>query len=110
MDNQQYSESDLQGLSWLMQLTYENPWYGFYAYLLIVLLAIIVFNLGFAQKLPVLKKVLVYIGLILGCFVLWFLEFAFGAPMIVVLVISGIVLGIYRFRLHLHRKEKQNQI
>jgi hypothetical protein len=109
VNNQQYSDAELEGLTWLMRLTYENPSYGLYAYLVLVLLAIIVFNLGFAQKLPVLKKVVVYIGLMVGCFVLWFLEFAFGAPMMVVLIISGIILGIYRFRLHLHRKEKQNE-
>ncbi|WP_245308311.1 YlaH-like family protein [Halalkalibacter urbisdiaboli] len=110
MDNQQYSEADLENLTWLMRWTYENPWNGLYAFLIIVVLAIIVFNLGFAQKLPILKKIVVYIGLIIGCFVLWFLEFAFGAPMIVVLIISGVVLGIYRFRLHLHRKEKQKEL
>ncbi|WP_062048484.1 YlaH-like family protein [Bacillus sp. JCM 19034] len=103
----QISEENLESLNWLMRATAENPWNGFYAFLVIVALAIIVFNLGFARKLPILKKILVYITLFIGCFVLWFLEFAFGAPIIVVLIISGLVLGIYRFRLHLHRKQQK---
>ncbi|MCK0470604.1 YlaH-like family protein [Halalkalibacter sp. APA_J-10(15)] len=103
----QISEENLEQLTWLMRATTENPWYGFYGFLAIVALAIIVFNLGFAKKLPILKRVLVYITLIIGCFVLWFLEFFFGAPIIVVLIISGLVLGIYRFRLHLHRQQKK---
>ncbi|MBP3952173.1 YlaH-like family protein [Bacillus suaedae] len=105
MGSQQISEQDLEGMTWLMRATAENEWYGLYAFIAIVVLAIIVFNLGFARELPPLKKVLVYFTLIIGCFVLWFLEFAFGAPIIVVLIISGFVLGMYRFRLHLHRKK-----
>ena len=107
MENQQLTEQELEGLTWLMRATSENPWYGLYAYVAIVILGIIVFNLGFARELPVLKKVVVYITLMIGCFVLWIMEFAFGAPIIVVLMISAAFLGVYRFRLHLHRKEKE---
>lgn len=101
----QFTEEELQNMTWLMRVTTENPWYGFYAFLAIVILAIIVFNLGFARELPILKKVIVYTTLFIGCFVLWLLEFAFGAPMIAVLIISGAILGIYRYRLHIHRNE-----
>ncbi|TWI55828.1 YlaH-like family protein [Halalkalibacter nanhaiisediminis] len=107
MENQQLTEQELEELTWLMRATLENPWYGLLAYIAIVILALIVFNLGFARELPVLKKVIVYITLIIGCFVLWMMEFAFGAPIIVILIVSGVVLGIYRFRLHLHRKQKE---
>ncbi|WP_100373344.1 YlaH-like family protein [Bacillus sp. FJAT-45037] len=106
MNNQQGQEVDLEGYSWLMQATAENPWYGLLAYVVIIILALIVFNLGFARELPILKKVVVYIMLIIGCFVLWMMEFAFGAPIIVVLLISALFLAIYRYRLHRHRQEK----
>ncbi|WP_332693842.1 YlaH-like family protein [Halalkalibacter lacteus] len=106
MDSQ-FTEQELEALTWMMRLTAENPWYGFLTYLVVVLLTIIVFNLGFARELPILKKVIVYVVLIIGSFVMWFLEFAFGAPIIAVLFISGIILGMYRFRLHKHRKEKE---
>jgi membrane protein implicated in regulation of membrane protease activity len=107
VDNQQLQEADLEGYSWLMQATAENPWYGLLAYIAIVILAILVFNLGFARELPILKKVVVYIMLIIGCFVLWLMEFAFGAPIIVVLIISALILAIYRYRLYRHREEKK---
>ncbi|KHF40828.1 hypothetical protein LQ50_06945 [Halalkalibacter okhensis] len=90
----------------MMRMTAENPWYGFLSYLVVVLLTIVVFNLGFARELPVLKKAIVYVLLVVGSFVMWFLEFAFGAPIIAVLIISGFILGMYRFRLHKHRKEQ----
>ncbi len=107
VDNQQLTEQELEGATWLMRATVENPWYGFFAYIAIVLLAVVVFKLGFARELPILKKIVVYLALVIGCFVLWMMEFAFGAPIIVVLIISAAFLGIYRFRLHLHRKEKE---
>ncbi|AIC94960.1 MULTISPECIES: YlaH-like family protein [Shouchella] len=96
----------VENLSWLMQATYEQPWIGFVAFIATTLLTVLVFNLGFARKLPVLKMIVVYVMLIIGSFGLWFLEFVFGAPIMAVLAISALVLGIYRFRLFMHRKEK----
>ncbi|MFC0558753.1 YlaH-like family protein [Halalkalibacter alkalisediminis] len=107
MNNEQLTEQEVEGLTWLMQAALQNPWYGFYSFLAVVVLTLVVFNLGFARELPVLKKVIVYMMLLVGSFVMWFLEFAFGAPIMAVLVISGIILGLYRFRLHRHRKEKE---
>ncbi|WP_059104987.1 YlaH-like family protein [Shouchella shacheensis] len=100
---------DRDDLPWLQQLTDINPWYGFGAFVLTVLLTVIVFNLGFARKLPLLKTLIIYALLVMGSFGLWFMEFVFGAPTLAVLVISGLVLGAYRFRLHVHRKEKANE-
>ncbi|AST97378.1 YlaH-like family protein [Shouchella clausii] len=100
----------LESMPWLMQATYENPWIGFIAFVATIVLCVIVFNLGFARKLPLLKMVVVYVLLVIGSFGLWFLEFIFGAPILAVLAISAVVLGIYRFRLHLHRKEKSQNV
>ncbi|GAE33804.1 YlaH-like family protein [Halalkalibacter akibai] len=106
MNNGQVTEQELEGLTWLMRASLENPWIGLYSFLAVVVLTVIVFNLGFARKLPVLKRVVIYLLLVIGSFVMWFLEFAFGAPIMAVLIISGVILGLYRFRLHRHRKEK----
>lgn len=107
MDHQQLTEQEMEGLTWLMRATTENPWNGFYAYIAIIILAVIVFKLGFARELPLLKSVVVYIMLAIGSFILWLMEFAFGAPIIVVLLISAAFLGAYRYRLHLHRKNNK---
>ncbi|GAF63929.1 YlaH-like family protein [Alkalihalobacillus trypoxylicola] len=107
--NESYTEEQLESLTWLMQATVNNPWNGFFAFIVIVALAILVFNLGFARKLPILKSVVIYVMLLIGCFVLWFLEFLFGAPMIAVLIISALILGAYRYRLHRHRQSNENE-
>lgn len=95
----------IESMPWLLQATNEQPWIGFAAFVVTTLLAVLVFNLGFAQKLPILKTIIVYVMLVIGSFGLWFLEFLFGAPIMAILLISAVVLGIYRFRLHLHRKQ-----
>jgi ABC-type iron transport system FetAB permease component len=73
-------------------------------YIVITILAMITYKLGFARKLPLLKSLIIYLLLILGCFIIWF--FGFKYPMAEVLVICVIVLGIYRFRLHTERKRR----
>ncbi|WP_234998388.1 YlaH-like family protein [Salirhabdus sp. Marseille-P4669] len=78
----------------------------FLLYLVIVILTIITYKLGFAKKLPLLKSLVVYILLVIGCFILWF--FGFKYPIAEVLVISILVLGIYRFRLHRERKNRED--
>ncbi|MDQ0206488.1 YlaH-like family protein [Alkalicoccobacillus murimartini] len=105
--NNDVSQSDLSQYSWLMQATAENPWLGFWTCIATVILGILVFKLGFAQKLPLLKSVIIYAMLVVGCFFLWTMEFAFGAPIMAVLAISAIFLGGYRYRLHLHRKQDE---
>jgi hypothetical protein len=76
-------------------------------YLFILSLSIITYKLGFARKLPLLKSLIVYIMLMFGCIIIWF--FGFKYPMAEVLVISAIVLGVYRYRLHNERKNRDNR-
>jgi YlaH-like protein len=84
----------------------EHPETGmWYLYVTIVGLCIIVYQLGFAKKLPLLKNVVIYTVMALGCTILSFL--AVFLPMGESLVIAAVVLGIYRFRLRNARKEKQ---
>ncbi|MFE4811077.1 YlaH-like family protein [Peribacillus simplex] len=84
----------------------ENPEAGmWYLYLTVFGLCILVYQLGFAKKLPLLKNVVIYLVMALGCTLLSF--FAVFLPMGEALVIASLVLGIYRIRLHNSRKEEQ---
>jgi hypothetical protein len=84
----------------------ENPEAGmWYLYLTVFGLCILVYQLGFAKKLPLLKNLVIYVVMALGCTLLSF--FAVFLPMGEALVIASLVLGIYRIRLHNSRKEEQ---
>ncbi|TFE03631.1 YlaH-like family protein [Jeotgalibacillus sp. R-1-5s-1] len=75
-----------------------NPDAGmWYLYITIVLLSILVYKLGFAKKLPLLKNVLIYLFLITGCTVLTFL--AIFLPVTEGLIIAALILIIYKIRL-----------
>ncbi|KEF36015.1 YlaH-like protein [Schinkia azotoformans MEV2011] len=76
-------------------------------YIIIVILTIIVFNLGFARKLSIVKTIIVYILLFIGCSPLTLL--GVRLPVAEGLVITAVVLGIYRFRMYQQRKERQNE-
>ncbi|WP_169513887.1 YlaH-like family protein [Halalkalibacillus halophilus] len=72
-------------------------------FLTIAVLAIITYKLGFAKELPLLKSLLVYIVLVLGCFIL--IVFAIlSLPIVEVLIVVAFILGTYRFRLARERK------
>ncbi|SET86520.1 YlaH-like protein [Salinibacillus kushneri] len=76
-------------------------------YFSILIFAALTYKLGFARKLPLLKSIIVYILLALGCFILLF--FAILLPMLEVLVICSLVLGIYRYRLAQERKRRNGE-
>ncbi|WP_438823851.1 YlaH-like family protein [Bacillus sp. JJ1566] len=73
-------------------------------YLVILLLTIIVFRLGFAKKLPLLKNIVIYVCLALGCTILTFL----GAflPIAEGLAITAAILLVYKIRLHQTKKSE----
>ncbi|SMF43670.1 YlaH-like protein [Priestia filamentosa] len=84
----------------------ENPEAGMWLlYFTILLLAVVVYNLGFARKLPIIKNVIIYALLAFGCTILTF----FGAflPVAEGLLIAAIVLGVYKVRLHQAKKNEQ---
>ncbi len=84
----------------------QNPEVGMrYLYVTILLLSIIVYNLGFARKITFWQNVVIYACLAFGCTILTF--FAAFLPMAEGLVITALFLGIYRYRLFLHRKAEQ---
>ncbi|MFB4164715.1 YlaH-like family protein [Alteribacillus sp. JSM 102045] len=97
-------------LSWTAGLlnVHEQPVLGFWLlYAAVVMMCIVVFNLGFARKLPVLKNVIVYAALFVGALPLTI--FAIGMAVVESLIAAAIVLGIYKIRLNRHKKEQESQ-
>lgn len=83
----------------------ENPKLGMWLlYITIVVLCIIVYKLGFARKLPLLKSMIVYLVLAFGCTILCSL--AIFLPIAEGLVVAAIVLIIYKLR----RRSKSQQV
>lgn len=70
-------------------------------YITILILSILVFKLGFAQKLPLLKSIIIYVFLIIGCSFLSFL--GIFLPIAEGLVVAALILIIYKVRLKMHK-------
>ncbi len=68
----------------------------------ITALAILVYKLGFAKKLPLLKSAIIYLFLIVGCLFLSFL--AIFLPITESLMVAALILIIYKVRLNKERK------
>jgi hypothetical protein len=98
----------LQFFAKLYNVTGENGQVGmWFLYLTVLLLSIVVFKLGFSRKLPILKAVVVYIFLAMGCTVLTF--FAVFLPVTEGLMVAAAILIIYKIRLYQSKKEEQSQ-
>lgn len=83
----------------------ENPKMGMWMlYITIVALAIVVYKLGFAKKLPPAKSAVIYLFLALGSTILTFLGVML--PITEGLVVAAIILIIYKIRLNQERKQK----
>ncbi|WP_018921410.1 YlaH-like family protein [Salsuginibacillus kocurii] len=100
-------QSDVSWFAGLLNV-HEQPVLGFILlYAAVIIMSIVVFNLGFARKLPLLKNVIVYAALIIGAFPITI--FAVGMPIVESLIISALVLGIYKIRLRSHKKDQQSE-
>ncbi|MFP5111131.1 YlaH-like family protein [Bacillaceae bacterium C204] len=73
-------------------------------YVYIVILAAIVYKLGFAKKLPLLKNIVIYVCLLIGCFVM--LIFSYALPIAEGLAGAAVLLIIYKIRLHQTKKHQ----
>ncbi|WLD95015.1 YlaH-like family protein [Alkalihalobacillus sp. AL-G] len=83
-----------------------NPEVGmWFLYLTVLALSIVVFKLGFSRRLPLLKALVVYIFLGLGCTVLTF--FAVFLPITEGLLIAALILIVYKIRLYQSKKEER---
>jgi hypothetical protein len=84
----------------------QNPDAGMWMlYVTVFLLSVLVYKLGFAKNLPLLKSVVIYIFLALGCTALTFL--AVFLPVGEGLVVAALILIIYKIRLHQSKKEEE---
>lgn len=87
----------------------ENPEAGmWYLYLTIFGLCIVVYQLGFSKKLPLLKNIVIYTIMAFGCTILCFL--GVFLPMAEGLIIAVIVLSIYKLRLRSAKREEQAKV
>ncbi|WP_424511351.1 YlaH-like family protein [Scopulibacillus darangshiensis] len=76
-------------------------------YATIVVLSIVVYKLGFAKKLPILKSAVIYILLLVGCLILAIL--ALQLPIVGSLFFAALVLVIYKIRLNASKKRSNNK-
>ncbi|ARA97291.1 MULTISPECIES: YlaH-like family protein [Geobacillus] len=85
---------------------HEDPERGMWLlYATVLLLSALVYRLGFARRLPLLKSVIIYTLLALGCTILTF--FAVFLPIAEGLTVAALVLIIYKIRLKEAKQEEQ---
>ncbi|KAA0548080.1 hypothetical protein FZW96_10135 [Bacillus sp. BGMRC 2118] len=85
----------------------QNPDLGMWLlYITIFLLSVVVYKLGFAKKLPILKSAVIYFFLALGCTVLTFL--GIFLPVAEGLVVAAVILIVYKIRLYNSKKADAN--
>ena len=96
-------------MSGIARYIYENmPNYdvaGYVVFILVFILSAIVFKLGFARELPLMKNVIIYTFLFLGCIMLTF--FAFFLPMIEGLIVAALILIVYKSRMWREKREEK---
>lgn len=68
-----------------------------YPYYIIVVLAAVIYELGFARKLPLLKKLFTYVLLAIGCIPLTIFK-VLGLPIVEAMVVAFIILVFARIR------------
>jgi len=74
-------------------------------YIVNFIFSVIAYKLGFARQLPLLKSIIVYILLAIGVVIITLFSLV-KYPMTETLIIISTVLGIYRYRLHTERANK----
>ena len=98
-------------MSGITRYLYENlPNYdiaGYVTFVLVFLLSALVYKLGFAKKLSVGRNVIIYAFLFIGCIILTFL--ALFLPMIEGLIISALILIVYKSRLWREKREQAKE-
>lgn len=82
-------------MTWEQVLSlYDNGWVR---YAIVAGLTLILYKLGFERPLPLLKRLIVYIVLVIGSFPLVVL-LAFGLPIIPALLAAIVLMVVVRFR------------
>lgn len=91
--------------NWILE-TYGPDHMFWTLYVLNLIFGSIAYKLGFARELPLLKSIFVYIMLAVGTFIITIFSIM-KLPITESLIITSIILAIYRFRLHRERKRKK---
>ncbi|GGA32296.1 hypothetical protein GCM10007416_01080 [Kroppenstedtia guangzhouensis] len=76
------------------------------SYLLILIMTAIVYKVAFARKLPILKTLLVYLVLALGCVMLWIM-FILRFPIVQILGITLVMIALARIRVWMGNRKKE---
>lgn len=104
MEEQQFVFGRMSSISKLIYETMPNfDIAGYVLFLIIFLLSVLVYKLGFAKKLRFAQNVVIYVFLLLGCLMLTFL--AFFLPVVEGLIVAALILIIYKIRLRLEKKQ-----
>ena len=88
------------------ELDFKVP--GYITFALVFILSAIVFKLGFARELPLMKNMIIYAFLFLGCILLTF--FAFFLPMVEGLIVAALILIIYKSRMWREKREEKKAL
>lgn len=78
---------------------------GYITFFLVFILSAIVFKLGFARELPLVKNLIIYTFLFLGCILLTF--FAFFLPMVEGLMVAALILIVYKSRMWRDKRDER---
>ncbi|MDI2589515.1 YlaH-like family protein [Psychrobacillus sp. NEAU-3TGS] len=104
MEEQQFVFGRMSSISKLIYEIMPNfDIAGYVLFLIIFLLSVLVYKLGFAKKLRVGQNIVIYVFLFLGCLMLTFL--AFFLPVVEGLIVAALILIIYKIRLRLEKKQ-----
>ena len=108
-NEQEYVFNRMSGIT---RYLYENlPSFeiaGYATLIIVFLLSALVYKLGFAKKLSLGKNIVIYVFLLIGCLVLTFL--ALFLPMIEGLIISALILIVYKSRLWREKREEARAV
>lgn len=77
---------------------------GYITLAVIFILSAIVFKLGFARELPLIKNIIIYAFLFVGCILLT--VFAIFLPMIEGLIVAALILIVYKTRMWREKREQ----
>lgn len=97
-------ESFSPSLRFFIELTNNIKTGVLLQYILIVILTVIVYRLGFAKKLPLLKNIVIYVCLLIGCLIMLF--FSYALPIAEGLSVAAIILILYKIRLRQSKKQQ----
>src|SRR5699024_7238968 len=95
------------GYGGIYKFLFEHIFWTFY--FLNLIFGVISYKLVFANELPLLKSIIVYMMLAIGIFIISICSIA-RLPMTEILNIISLVLGIYRYRVYKDRQTRNQEV